>query len=150
VARRRDEDSERRTEHDDEQSPFRIPTAWPFPSPDEIERRFERLIRSRWGGTASVPAADVFVHGREVWVEVDLPGVIEQEVRARVEAGVLVIEATRRFVPPAREARPAALERPRGPIRRAVPLPTRARRARLEYRLESGVLRVRILPEEER
>ena len=47
----------------------------PWPSLEEIERRFDELIRSRWGTEMQTPLADVFVVDDEVWVEVDLPGV---------------------------------------------------------------------------
>jgi HSP20 family molecular chaperone IbpA len=124
---------------------WEISASWPFPSAAEIERRFEQHIRGRWG-EAELPAMDVFIVGSEVWVEVDLPGVAEEEVEASVQCGVLLIEATRRSALPAEEARPARLERPRGKLRRSIPLPAQVEPAQLEYRLESGVLLVRVWP----
>lgn len=121
---------------------------WPFPSSAEIEARFEELIRRRWSGGAGQPPADVFVLGREVWVEIDLPGVERESVSVRFERGQLLVEAERMPTSSPREARPALLERIRGPLRRRVPLPKLAGRGRVEFELEGGVLRVRVVPEE--
>jgi HSP20 family molecular chaperone IbpA len=128
---------------------WEISASWPFPSSAEIETRFEQHIRGRWGA-AELPATDVFIVGSEIWVEVDLPGVEEEEVHATVQGGVLMIEATRRSAPPAEKARPARLERPRGKVRRSIPLPAEVEPAQLEYRLESGVLLIRVRPRKER
>ena len=122
--------------------------AWPFPSVAEIEARFEELLRRRWVGAEPELPADVFVLGRELRVEVDLPGVEQESLRVRLESGALVVEAHR---PPAvreDELRAARLERARGALRRRVPLPTRPRAGQVDFRLEAGVLKVRVLPEE--
>ena len=124
--------------------------AWPFPSVAEIEARFEELLRRRWAGEQPAQAmpADVFTLGRELLIELELPGVDQETLRVRLESGALLVEAHR--PPTAREddLRPARLERTRGPLRRRVPLPTRPRAGRLDFRLEAGVLRVRVLPDE--
>jgi HSP20 family molecular chaperone IbpA len=116
-------------------------------SREEIERRFEQRLRDRWSAERQ-PAVDVFVLGSEVHVQIDLPGVETQDVHAHIEGEFLSVEAQRRIRPPDAAAFPAALERSRGPFRRRVPLPRAVPRARLEYRLEAGVLYVRIVPDE--
>jgi HSP20 family molecular chaperone IbpA len=116
-------------------------------SPAEVERRFDELIRARWRPRegAEVPA-DVYLVGRELWVEVDLPGVPESQVSVHVEAGELVIEARREIVPPAGGAPALRRERVPGKLRRRLRLPVVLRQPVLEVRCESGVLRVRIRP----
>ena len=125
---------------------WRLPEAWPFPSAAEVEQRFEEVIRARWGTGEQRPAADVYVRGSEIWVELDLPGVSPEKIEARVEAGVLHVQASRSLAPPLERARATRLERPRGEIRRRVLLPAALETAELELELEAGVLRVRIRP----
>jgi HSP20 family molecular chaperone IbpA len=114
------------------------------PSAEEVARRFEELLRGRWSSHAAPPLADVFVAAGELWVEMDLPGVGEDEVRVSLEHGFLFIEAQRRLSPPAAGARPARLERPRGPLRRRIALPEVPADPQLEVHLEDGVLRVHV------
>jgi HSP20 family molecular chaperone IbpA len=123
---------------------WELDAAWPFPSAADVERRFDEWIRSRWGASAEVVPADVFVYEEELWIELDLPGVQEEQVHVRIEGGALWVEAVRSSAPPAEGARATRLERPRGPIRQRVPLPGPLPAATLEYRLEGGVLRVRV------
>jgi HSP20 family molecular chaperone IbpA len=123
--------------------------AWPFPSGAEIEQRFEELIRRRWGSRSAEPPADVFVLGRELMVELDLPGVELESVQVRYERGELLVEAHRPAAAPGEQARPARLERSRGALRRRIPLPPLPGAGRVEFRLEAGVLRVHVRPEDE-
>lgn len=127
---------------------WELASTWPWPSVDEIERRFEELIRDRWRTGAPAPPADVFVAEESIWVELDLPGVELRDVRVRSEAGWLWIEATRRPRPPSEAARPARVERPQGALRRAVLLPSGLHPEPVEVTLEAGVLRVRLRKEE--
>jgi len=123
---------------------WELASTWPWPSVDEIERRFEELIRDRWATGPPAPPADVFVAGESIWVELDLPGVEITDVHVRTEAGCLWIEAMRRPRPPSASARAARVERPRGALRRAVPLPSGLQAQPVEVTLEAGVLRVRL------
>ena len=127
---------------------WELASTWPWPSVDEIERRFEELIRDRWGASAPAPPADVFVAEESIWVELDLPGVEIADVRVQSQAGWLWIEATRRPRPPSESARPARVERPRGALRRAVPLPSGLQAEPVEVTLEAGVLRIRLRKEQ--
>lgn len=127
--------------------PFEVPGNWRFPTVEEVQERFEARIRRRWRTPAEEPPVDVFVLEDEIWVEMDLPGVSEGEISAYFEGGAVLVEAIRRIAPPSESARPARLERPRGVLRRRIPLPAAPRAARVERLLEGGVLRVRVVPE---
>jgi HSP20 family molecular chaperone IbpA len=115
----------------------------PWPSIEEIERRFDQLLRMRWERGTAGPPADVFLLEDEIVVEVDLPGVEAGDVHVSLEGSVLVVEGSRPLRAPAEGARAALLERVRG-FRRAVPLPEESGGALLEFRLERGVLRARV------
>lgn len=127
---------------------WKLSDAWPFPTRGEIERRFEEMIRGRWGDVAGEMPVDVFYYGRDVFVELDLPGVERESVRVRLEQGELFVEAHRPPGPPDEGAQPARLGRKRGPIRHRVSLP-RPVEGRVDFDLESGVLRVRVRPEKD-
>jgi HSP20 family molecular chaperone IbpA len=122
---------------------WKIPTPFSWPSPEEIEKRFEERIRSRWRGSEESIPADVFLAGEEIVVLVDLPGVPMHDVHVHLFGATLEIEATRRERTPSGEAQPARLERPRGPLRRVVALPRPVQRI-FEVELEEGVLVVRL------
>lgn len=59
--------------------------AWRLPSTAEIERRFDELIVRRWAEAQEDAGGSWVVLEREVWVEMDLPGLGERKLRARVE-----------------------------------------------------------------
>ncbi len=128
---------------------WQISIDWRYPSKSEVERRFEQLIRARWATADTQPPTDIFVSQREIRIELDLPGVIESTVQARLERGVLLVEATRSGVAAAERLQAARLERQRGEIRMRVPLPGHVEAGRVEYKLESGVLRVLVHSEQE-
>jgi HSP20 family protein len=115
----------------------------PWPSIEEVEWRFEELIRARWRVVAA-PVADVYVRGDEMWVEMDVPGLAADEFRVRVEGHHLVVEGARPQRPPREDARPVRLERLRGPFRRVFALPPRLEPPAVESTLEAGVLRVHV------
>ena len=122
-------------------------SAQPFPSAGQIERRFEELIRGRWVSDVTSPPVDVFVLEEEVLIEVDLPGVEEERLRVQLEGTVLLIEAERSEEPMRGASRAERLERPRGVLRRRVPLPRPVATPRVETQLRAGVLIVRVRPE---
>jgi HSP20 family molecular chaperone IbpA len=121
-----------------------------FPSAGQIERRFEELIRGRWVSDVISPPVDVFVYEEEVRIEVDLPGVEEERVRVQLEGTVLLIEAERSEAPARGASRAERIERPRGLLRRRVPLPRPVAMPRVETQLHAGVLIVRVRSERER
>jgi HSP20 family molecular chaperone IbpA len=122
-----------------------VEAALPGHSAAEVRQRFDERIRARWQPrSATEPPLDVFVVGRELWVEVDLPGVPEDQVSVRVESGMLVIEARRELEPPARDAPALRRERVPGTLKRRLLLPALRANSALETRCEAGVLRVRI------
>lgn len=127
-----------------------VASGWPGAIAAHVERRFDELIHTRWRSrTGDEPPADVFLVGRELWVEVDLPGIDESQVQVRVEPGLLVIEARRELALPAREAEALQRERTPGVLRRRLRLPLTFERPACEVRCECGVLRVRIRSSDE-
>jgi HSP20 family molecular chaperone IbpA len=127
-----------------------VPACEGFRSTAELEQRFEELMRGRWRPrSGGEPPVDVFLVGSELWVEVDLPGVAESQVRVGIEGGELVIEARRELEPPARHAPALRRERSGGILRRRLRLPRRIERPVVAVRSHAGVLEVRIRPADE-
>jgi HSP20 family molecular chaperone IbpA len=67
---------------------WEVPGGWTFPSARDIEERFEELLRHRWREPPSGGETEWLLLGRDVQIEMDLPGVGEQRVRARLEVRV--------------------------------------------------------------
>jgi HSP20 family molecular chaperone IbpA len=121
----------------------------PWPSLEEVARRFDELIHLRWS-EATEPPADVFVLENEVRVEIDLPGVEEAHVRVWIEETTLMVEARRTLPPPGPGARAARLARSRGVLRRRISLPREFARSRVKVEMRHGVLHARVERKEER
>jgi HSP20 family molecular chaperone IbpA len=121
----------------------------PWPSVEEVEWRFEELIRTRWRVVAQ-PPADIYLVGDEMYVEIDAAGVEAEDVRVRVEAETVVVEGVRRRRLPRDDVRFVRLERPSGPFRRVFALPPHLRRPHLEVSFAGGVMRVRVGPAAQR
>jgi HSP20 family molecular chaperone IbpA len=115
-----------------------------WPSVEEVEWRFEELIRTRWRRVGGMPAADVYVREDEMWVALDVPGADAADVAAHAEGPRLVVEGRLLHRPPHPEARPALLERTVGTFRRSFPIPRELLPAAVETRLEGGVLHVHV------
>ena len=64
---------------------WEVPGGRAFPSARDIEERFEELLRRRWREPRPGDETRWFVLGRDVQIEMDLPDVGEQRVRARLE-----------------------------------------------------------------
>jgi HSP20 family protein len=96
----------------------------------------------------SVPPADVVETPAEYRVLLDLPGVAPADLRVDVERNTLTVQAERKLVAPAEGEELHLGERLAGPVGRSFTLPESVDAARVEARLEHGVLTV-ILPKRE-
>src|SRR5215207_6053992 len=108
----------------------------------DMDFLFSRLA----GRGANAPLAmplDAYRRGEDVWVHIDLPGVVSDSVDINVERGVLTVSAERDWQ--REEGDQAYLsERPRGTFRRQVHLGESLDAERIEADLHDGVLTLRI------
>ncbi len=130
---------------------MRWEVAGPWPSLQDIERRFDDLIRARWGVVVYEPSADVSTLGDELRVELDLPGVEEGDVEVRRLGSLLIVEGVRHTRRPKEGGvHVAVCERWAGPFRRAIRIPADFKGAEVEVVLRAGVLQIRITAGAER
>ncbi|HEU4401801.1 MAG TPA: Hsp20/alpha crystallin family protein [Candidatus Polarisedimenticolia bacterium] len=88
------------------------------------------------------PAVDLREDREGYHVSVELPGVHQEEIRARLEGGRLLLEGERRMEKEARSADHLRVERSYGPFSRAVLLPGPVDERRISARFDLGVLQV--------
>ncbi|MFQ5876092.1 MAG: Hsp20/alpha crystallin family protein [Acidobacteriota bacterium] len=116
---------------------------------DRLNRLFENLLRrGDFEGaeiTGWVPAADLREHDEAFVLTVELPGVRGEELRIRVDRGLVTLEGAKAPDAEAREADHLRVERTHGPFARTFTLPTPVDESRVTARLRLGVLEV-LLP----
>jgi HSP20 family protein len=90
------------------------------------------------------PAAEVYETPREYLVNIDLPGVVENEVSCQVINNTLIVNGSRRFRRASEEARYLASERAYGAFERLFPLPNYVQPEKLKTKLSNGVFEIAI------
>lgn len=99
-------------------------------------------LRSPNAFLRAVPPVDCWEMENELLIVFDLPGIDRNSLQVRIEGGALHLSAQRERGPEA--ARPAALERPMGPLERAIVLPRNITAEPLGAELSNGTLRIRL------
>jgi HSP20 family protein len=114
----------------------------------EVDRLFDELIHRRWGGSSVAstvawnPELDLYETDTAFVVEVDLPGVHEQDVSVVVEEGNLVLRGQRAFEEVRSGRNFYRRERHEGQFVRRLQLPASADQERIRAEFHDGVLRV--------
>jgi HSP20 family protein len=114
-----------------------------------VEEQVERLLYALSGPVApparpaSSPPISILESASEYVVLVDVPGISRERLEVQAQ-GDLIVVGGRRPEPAGDGQRVRLAERPYGPFRRAIRLPTDARTAEMNARLKEGVLEVRI------
>ncbi|HEX9105348.1 MAG TPA: Hsp20/alpha crystallin family protein [Polyangia bacterium] len=114
-----------------------------------LRERMNRLFDERQGRGASTvegafaPATDVYSTDEAVFVAVELPGVVADDVTVEIEGGELAVRGRRHFAG-GESAAYHRLERSYGEFRCAIALPDDADAAKRRVRLAGGVLTVEI------
>jgi HSP20 family protein len=127
--------------------------SWPS-SLGDLQRRldelFEEVIYRRWprstmlpsgAGKTWTPAVDLHELTEGFLIEVDLPGVLQSDLRIELAQRAITISGQRLGVSPDGFLT-SVRERPSGPFRRTLELPERIDLASVEPALQNGVLRI--------
>jgi len=114
----------------------------PWPSLTEVERRFDEILRSRWGARGAAQTSKLAVVASEIRIEMDLPGLSEEDVSVRVEGHEIIIEGRSSRVP--EESSGGAMDALREDLRLRFPLPPECTQVSHEFRHASGLLSIRI------
>jgi HSP20 family protein len=113
----------------------------------EVDRLFDELIHRPWGSRPPTeiawnPQLDLYETPDAFVVEVDLPGVKEQEVTVEIEAGDLVLRGTRSFEQVKTEGSFYFRERRSGRFTRRLHLPASVDREQIRADFRNGVLQI--------
>mgnify|MGYP001809919987 CR=1 FL=1 len=121
---------------------WRIPNGF-GPALQELER-LRRNMDDLWDGfsgrAAAYPAVNVWTNQEKLMVTAELPGLKPEELEVSVNGNMLTIHAT----PRASEGEPAYQRRERalGEFHRTIELPCDVDAAKVDARLEKGILAV--------
>jgi HSP20 family protein len=118
----------------------------------EMDRLFERFEHGlpRWpalfarqnGHDWMVPELDLRDNGKQLTIEVDLPGVDEKDVTVTLTNGVLTIKGEKKSEREEKQDSYYLAERSYGAFERSVRLPDTIDESKLEARFDKGVLKV--------
>ena len=112
----------------------------------ELRDHLEDALDHWFAGTRGwLPAVDLIRRPSELVLRADVPGVKSDDLRIEVDAAALTISGERQEPDAAEDASYLREERRSGPFSRSLALPTPIDAAKIDARLEDGVLEV-ILP----
>ncbi|NOT53585.1 MAG: Hsp20/alpha crystallin family protein [Deltaproteobacteria bacterium] len=124
-------------------------SAFPLPTQlvQEVDRLFDELIHRPWGFRRPAvamwkPEIDLYETAVAFIVEVDLPGIREEDVEVTVDNGDLVLRGTRTVLRTATQGNFHYQERHSGDFSRRVRLPASVDQTRIHAEVKHGVLRV--------
>ncbi len=115
----------------------------------------EGMVRAEWS-----PPVDVRERAEALVLDIDLPGLNQNDIEIKVEENTLIIQGERKFVKEAPAESYVQVERPYGTFRRAFTLSRKIDQEKIKANYKDGVLRVvlqkkedagprQIVPEEE-
>ena len=112
----------------------------------QIDRVFEDTFgRGQAGQSEWSPAVDIRETGQELAFEVELPGIVPEDVEVTAELGILTVRGVRtKEWQEGDEGRYHMIERGYGSFTRSFQLPQGVDEERIQADLEHGLLRVRI------
>lgn len=112
----------------------------------EIDRLFDDAFVGRGGGASWQPAVDIQETARELRLDVELPGIREEDVEIEVENGILSVRGQKSAErkEEGEEGRYHLVERSYGSFFRSFQLPQGVDAEQIAAEFESGVLRIRI------
>ena len=119
---------------------------------DEMDRMFERFERG-WpslptllsrsvGRDVILPEVDVHENTEQMTIEVDLPGVDENDVSVTLANGVLTIKGEKKAQREQKEENYYMSERSYGSFERSLPLPDTIDENQVEAKFDKGVLTI--------
>lgn len=123
-----------------------------------IKREMEKLIREFSGldseildnsNTISLPI-DIFEVNNEIFIQAEIPGLKEGEIRVFVSRNNLFIEGTKTDITKTEKANYIWMERPYGNIRRVIELPQACDTTTITAEYKNGILTLKLKRIEER
>jgi len=131
----------------------------PFRELAALQNEMGRFMNQLWGtptqgfgngGTAWLPALDVWETDEEIVLALDLPGIPEDKVSIEVDDGVLTVSGERERTVEQRSDRFSRFERRFGTFSRSVTLPQGVSEDSIKAEFANGVLEIHVPKPEER
>ena len=117
----------------------------PFQALQEIQAEFERMLAAPEAGRSSPMAFALYTRDDGLLLRTPLPGVESKDLTLEVDGDALTLAGRFEDEPERSKSSAQHLERPRGSFRRTLRLPFEIDAARVQAKLERGVLEV-VLP----
>jgi HSP20 family protein len=111
----------------------RFETGWPH-----LPNLFSRSNGHDW----MVPQLDIHDNGKQLAIDVDLPGVDEKDVTVTLANGMLIIKGEKKSEHEEKKENCYVAERSYGTFERSLRLPDTIDDAKLEARFDKGVLKI--------
>jgi HSP20 family protein len=116
---------------------------------DEMDRVFERfesgwpsLFRRGFEDEMMVPALDVHDNGKQLSIEIDLPGVEEKDVTVTLANGILSVKGEKKSQREETKDNYYMAERSYGSFERTLRMPDSIDENKLEAKFDKGVLKI--------
>lgn len=116
----------------------------PFQTLQSLQAELERFMTEPTSESSTPLALALYTRDDALLVRASLPGVEAKEISLEIDGDLLTLSGRFPEEPQGVEILSRHLERPRGKFTRALRLPFEVDAARVEARLERGVLEVRI------
>jgi HSP20 family protein len=117
----------------------------PFQALQEIQAEFERMLAAPDVGRSSSMAFALYTRDDGLLLRTPLPGVESKDLTLEVDGQTLTLAGRHEDEPEMAESHAQHVERPRGSFTRTLRLPFEIDAARVQAKLERGVLEV-VLP----
>lgn len=97
----------------------------------------EGMARTEWS-----PAVDIRERADSLVVDIDLPGLSQNDIDIKIEENTLTVQGERKFVKEASEENYVQVERPYGTFRRSFSLSGKIDQEKIKANYKDGVLRI--------
>jgi HSP20 family protein len=115
-----------------------------FALQERINKVFNDLLPSTEFETTSrwIPAMDVYEKEGNIIIELEAPGIKEEDLKIKVEDGMLIINGERKFEKEDKKENYYRIERSYGSFSRSFSLPDNIEKDKIEARYENGLLKI--------
>jgi|YelNatPaOPRAMG01_1025707.scaffolds.fasta_scaffold281426_1 HSP20 family protein len=115
-----------------------------FTIQERINKVFNDLLPSSEVDSTSrwIPAIDVFEKEGNIEIELEAPGIKEEDLKIKIEDGMLIISGERKFEKEDKKENYYRMERSYGSFSRSFSLPDNIERDKIGAKYENGLLKI--------
>lgn len=129
----------------------------PFRDLVGLQERMNRLFEESLGRAESreeitqgtwLPAVDIYETAEAIVLQVDLPGLIREDIQVEIKNNALSLSGERRFQKDVKQENYHRIERAYGPFSRSFALPSSVEPDKIKARFSNGVLEITVPKQE--